>query len=806
MGESRLDHIYNGPVHFTGHAQNVNAGPNYGLVNQHGSPSSAVSFPAWDSLPLTLRPIVDASHLRDRRRSPPNSSCLPGTRKEVLAKILAWATTATFVNFIQERHGGNAGAGEREEALDGGGNGPIKASEHIVWLCGPAGDGKSAISQAICEALDDPGLLLASFFFFRGSGDRSRIARLVVTLAEQMVEVIPETAPLVAAALRSTSLAGAGVATQFQRLIFRPLQTIIGHSGDALGQHYKPATRPFVIVIDGADECDDRNDVTELVEHLLKMFDNNPQIPLRILLVSRVEAHIQQLLEGEVHVEYLHRYDVHEDITLLVNHTFEVACKRDRVIKSFGYKWPSDSDVRSLIKHADNSFIFIRTLLNYVLGAETSGTDGITPMDRLQKALTIKALDSMYVRVLERSKHIPHFEEVLLAAMTFGKRLSISDMALLLGIPSYKVINVLIPLQSILYVPADDGALVSAFHASLVDLIRDEGRSGNILPLASRKRCRDRISYRTLDLVCMGHAPEGIRGWYEPMTHHRSVSHYETKRLKSGLLEKTRRQDTCGFFIQLGLQIMTRRELEILLAHFFSCPGYHGSRSADDHLYYSRLHAGSLIEGSAVEEVETKFQCAEFLCLHLDVLSDPTSDGGFSAQSVMHEMGIHLHNRPFNPHDSEIHRRVDSSYVKHWTEHLTLAIIGAGVSPADTADLSAFIQSSYPLPENSALGSFTIGSVCWPDIQLAKKSLKARFPHLLGTSNLWELAPDYSKFYKCGGPTIVDMLNATFREYLEAKRRNCYWHGCWISGESPWDAIDVRRGLLRISDGIQFDD
>jgi hypothetical protein len=45
-----------------------------------------------------LNPILDASHTRDRKRSPPDSECFPGTRKEPIRNIVAWADCGEIVS------------------------------------------------------------------------------------------------------------------------------------------------------------------------------------------------------------------------------------------------------------------------------------------------------------------------------------------------------------------------------------------------------------------------------------------------------------------------------------------------------------------------------------------------------------------------------------------------------------------------------------------------------------------------------------------------------------------------------------
>ncbi|KAF5331823.1 hypothetical protein D9611_008925 [Ephemerocybe angulata] len=46
---------------------------------------------------------------------------------------------------------------------------------------------------------------------------------------------------------------------------------------------------PYVIVIDGLDECEDKDEITSFIDQMLDFFKGNPWIPLRILITSQVE-------------------------------------------------------------------------------------------------------------------------------------------------------------------------------------------------------------------------------------------------------------------------------------------------------------------------------------------------------------------------------------------------------------------------------------------------------------------------------------------------------------------------------------
>ncbi|KAJ2923153.1 hypothetical protein H1R20_g13941, partial [Candolleomyces eurysporus] len=127
------------------------------------------------NLILRLNPIFDASHTRDRRASPPDSACFAGTRVDVIEEITSWADVEIVLS--------------ETPVVD------------IYWFHGFAGSGKSAISLEIAKIYAGSGRLLASYFFFRNAGDRSRMNRFAATLAAQMAAAVPATASFIKTAL-----------------------------------------------------------------------------------------------------------------------------------------------------------------------------------------------------------------------------------------------------------------------------------------------------------------------------------------------------------------------------------------------------------------------------------------------------------------------------------------------------------------------------------------------------------------------------------------------------------------------------
>jgi hypothetical protein len=234
-------------------------------------------------LRVLLDPIPDAAYnCRDS-----SSKCLPGTRQEIVARIMAWS--------------------------DEGSGAPV------CWLSGPAGFGKSALTHTIAELLAVRHRLAASFFFFRGT-NRSSIARFIPTLAYQLSISVPATAPFIEHVLqRETFISHQSPEQQLTKLVIEPLL--------ALGE----AVDRMVFVIDALDECDDKDLIAELIESIMKIFQTH-HVPLRFFMTSRVEEHIWVKLEDSV-APYLvftlaiEDFEVCGNIHLFLRTRFSAICR-----------------------------------------------------------------------------------------------------------------------------------------------------------------------------------------------------------------------------------------------------------------------------------------------------------------------------------------------------------------------------------------------------------------------------------------------------------------------------------------------
>ncbi|KAJ3530598.1 hypothetical protein NMY22_g8505 [Coprinellus aureogranulatus] len=431
------DHCHGpGVVNHVGQAYNANLGVNHGVIVQN-----SYHGPHPQDLISRLNPILDASYTRNMTLSPPNSKCFPGTRRRVIRIIKKWAETSVH-----------------------------DAVPHIMWIFGYTGCGKSAIAQAVAEDYGQQGLLVACFFFFRGSGDRSGVSRFATTIASQMVTAIPATKPLVEAAVADhpwlLSHATASLGHQFSYLVYNPLRTV---------SHTLPG--PVLIIIDGFDECGDREEASRFIEDMISFFRRFPDAPFRILIASRVEDHIHHCLHSSPEVKLLNLVEHTTDKDIATALDFAIEKEKRRRVLSCDRSWPSQSDRQTLVEHIGGSFIFLTTIIKLLF--DPNLMDGLTPMQRLPVVLSTEPnFDDLYNSILKRSQHLPHFRNVIGTIAHAFKSLSVSQVANLLELDTSDVVNVLVNLQAIIQVPGDDRTPITLWHTSVRDFVTSEDRAG----------------------------------------------------------------------------------------------------------------------------------------------------------------------------------------------------------------------------------------------------------------------------------------------------------------------------------------
>ncbi|KAJ2925210.1 hypothetical protein H1R20_g11891, partial [Candolleomyces eurysporus] len=444
-------------------ARNVNVGDLKVIqVNQSSAGNASELFQLLD-------PVTDASYKRNRR--PPKAGKPGKTDKE---RLVTPGHVSISVNSIVQ---------------------------HICWMYGHVGCGKSAIAQNVAEELAENGKLGASFFFFRNAGDRSSMSGLPATLAHQISQNIPGTKPFIESTIREDhSLLGqaCSLASQLEDLVFKPCLKALC-AGD-LSAHDRC---PYVIVIDGLDECNDKEGVEIFIDSAIALFARHPTIPLRLFITSRIEEHIRTRLDSkEIHLLDLNSKFRREDLALYMKASFSRAAQQDRALRTQGGTWPEAEELNKLIDYCDGSFIIGSTLVKFILGAP-GDNDPRTPMERLPLALEIShGLDEVYLQILSRSRNLPHFHLIISTLAAIQEPLSVSGLSALLYVSTYEVVRVLVNLQAIIQVPGKDDDLVTLFHTSLRDFLIDESRSGEFHVPPSHHTF---LTYRCLNLLFGAH-------------------------------------------------------------------------------------------------------------------------------------------------------------------------------------------------------------------------------------------------------------------------------------------------------------
>jgi len=238
------------------------------------------------------------------------------------------------------------------------------------------------------------------------------MAKLPVTLAYQLSMSVPGTEPWIRKAVTAdpTLLTPDAHSLQMRmkRLVYDPFVRATSTS-----DHTAPGSAtisPYLIVIDGLDECIDHDQVEDFVVELLSFFQSHPTTPLRVLIASRVEQHIQRHLHTDaVSLEDLVDHAPDADIELFLRTVFEREARTNRIIQSYG-TWPSQEQLEELVGHIDGSFIFAATFARYILGTldedvrlesspldalKNQGHDARTPMDRLDPAYAVRIVHSI---------------------------------------------------------------------------------------------------------------------------------------------------------------------------------------------------------------------------------------------------------------------------------------------------------------------------------------------------------------------------------------------------------------------------
>jgi hypothetical protein len=371
------------------------------------------------------------------------ATCLGNTRHELLGTINQWT------------------------------DGPM-AREHIYWLHGKAGTGKSTIARTVAGKLAEQGRLGASFFFKKNESDRGSARYVFSTIAAKLAQKLPAVAEHMRNAIEADpDIATTALGEQFRKLILQPMQAV-------------PCDTPktMTVVIDALDECEGDENITAVIKLLLQT-DRSVIVPLKFIVTSRFEPPIRLGFQGvqdkfiEFPIDEIEQPIIKQDIATFLRFRFD-KIRRNFQIES---SWPDSAKFESLLGKSIPLFIFAATACRFI---EDRYEDGDGPDDRLQQILQQEAggrgqLDQTYRPTLKRMvkefkprqyrNAISEFKQIVGSIVTLANPLSSASLARLLGISTERIKNRLELLHSVLDIPTDATLPVRIYHESFRDFL-----------------------------------------------------------------------------------------------------------------------------------------------------------------------------------------------------------------------------------------------------------------------------------------------------------------------------------------------
>ncbi|KAF5349543.1 hypothetical protein D9756_008849 [Leucocoprinus leucothites] len=422
---------------------------------------------------LALYIISGASFNSSTRDPPPR--CHPQTRTTILQRIHKFLATAI-------------------------------APKRILWLCGYAGVGKSAIVQTVAESFSMPtqalGYHLGAAVFFSGPNNHNDPKWLFPTMAYQLATQSPAYREFIISQLATDPLlCEKSMAEQFRLLLVVPFaERRIDRDAGSL-----------VIMLDGLDECKGDREQVEIITLVSRFIIQHPDVPILWVIASRPEPHIRNafsrfptFLEETVPID---SDEACKDVELYLHRSFDKIQEDYPECFSAQVQWPSEKQFLILSTVTSGHFALATTAVCFMEDPEYGN-----PVLRLEEVLAVvdyhsaagvkgtanplAALDTLYTRILSSiSKDILPTTLRILAYNHLGSLSSpnLRALANFWRLGQSDVYSALRKLHSVLSVPTPDlvdDHNIRICHRSFSDYLQDSKRSGSFY-LYSRERYGD---------------------------------------------------------------------------------------------------------------------------------------------------------------------------------------------------------------------------------------------------------------------------------------------------------------------------
>ena len=295
--------------------------------------------------------------------------------------------------------------------------GHVDLEAFVMWLCGTAGAGKSAIGHTLAEICERHGYLLATFFFSQTSPGRDTVDCLIATIAYQIALAVPDAQEFMVRAIdRKPMIFEQSLETQLTELILFPLQ-------DLCSTGFSFLDSPFFIIIDGLDECFGKDAQSLIVKTIISGIQDSG-LPLRVLIISRPEIHLQRTFNTTAFQPHLSRISLSNDhasdsdIRLFLHDSFRMIKDEHPLASYIPSDWPSSEIVDDLTRNSSGQFIYVSTIIKYISDPShlpvrrLEVVIGIRP-HRNEKDRPFGEINSLYMHLLSSVNDIDETIQVL---------------------------------------------------------------------------------------------------------------------------------------------------------------------------------------------------------------------------------------------------------------------------------------------------------------------------------------------------------------------------------------------------------
>ena len=358
---------------------------------------------------------------------------------------------------------------------------PRREPKRFYFLSGGAGLGKSAIAHQLCTRLDDPEhphRVGASFFFIRVDEGLSSGRLFFSTLLHQLALSQPTLRPHITATVR-------------EYLQQDDEQNIGYASKDLLRKALLEVSasdhQPVFLIVDGVDECRERNLLPELLRSLLGLVREVPW--LYVFASSRPEPHVMAVFTAPEARDVAHLRslddtleDLKGDVKLYLEETVP------RIPSYAAFLRVNPDALERLSRRADGVFIYARIAVRFLDTYHDHPEEQFELLFSSGRAPWLSPLDALYLQVLQSAfppadlqQALPARRERLLSLLqiiTLQQSSRASRLAVIAllgsGLSEEDVVTMVDRLRSVLLI--NKAGKVTPLHATLGEFLLDDKR------------------------------------------------------------------------------------------------------------------------------------------------------------------------------------------------------------------------------------------------------------------------------------------------------------------------------------------